>query len=77
MKIHLSERVSDPRLLCAVTSQQVALTIVSIDRRQDAATVAVRRRDTITAGGRRETVDSNQTLQLARTPGGWVVVTIR
>ena len=61
----------------AVTSQQVALTVVSIDRRRDDATVVVKRRDTITVGGRRQTVDSDQTLVLTRTPGGWVVVTIR
>jgi hypothetical protein len=61
----------------AVSAQQVALTIVSIDRRRDDATVALKRRDTITVNGRRQTVDSDQTLQLARTPGGWVVVTIR
>ncbi len=61
----------------AVSSQEVALTIVSIDRRRDDATVVVKRRDTINVGGRRQTVDSDQTLILARAPGGWVVVTIR
>jgi len=61
----------------AVTSQQVSLTIVSIDRRRDDASVVIKRRDTIDAGGRRQTVDSDQTLQLTRTAGGWVVVTIR
>ena len=58
----------------AVSSQQVVLTIVSIDRRRDEATVALKRRDTI---DRRQVVDSDQTLQLARTAAGWVVVTIR
>jgi serine/threonine protein kinase len=61
----------------AVSSQHVALTIVSIDRRRDDAVVAIRRRDTIDAGGRTQTVDSAQTLQLTRTPAGWVLVTIR
>jgi hypothetical protein len=61
----------------AVSSQHVALTIVSIDRRRDDAVVAIRRRDTIDAGGRTQTVDSAQTLQLTRTPTGWVLVTIR
>ena len=61
----------------AVTSQQVSLTIASIDRRRDDASVVIKRRDTIDAGGRRQTVDSDQTLQLTRTAGGWVVVTIR
>jgi len=61
----------------AVTSQQVSLTIVSIDRRRDDASVVIKRRDTIDAGGRRQTVDSDQKLELTRTAGGWVVVTIR
>ncbi len=61
----------------AVSSQEVALTIVSIDRRRDDATVAIKRRDTINVGSRRQTVDSDQTLVLTRNPGGWVVVTIR
>ena len=61
----------------AVSSQQVSLSIVSIDRRRDDASVVIKRRDIIDAGGRRQTVDSDQTLQLTRTAGGWVVVTIR
>ena len=61
----------------AVSSQQVSLAIVSIDRHGDEATVVIKRRDTIDAGGRRQVVDSDQTLQLTRTAGGWVVVTIR
>jgi len=61
----------------AVSSQRVALTITSIDRRGDEASVRVKRRDTIEAGGRTQTVDSDQTLQLTRTSAGWVVVAIR
>jgi len=61
----------------AVSSQQVSLNIVSIERHRDDATVVIKRRDTIDAGGRRQVVDSDQTLQLTRTAGGWVVVTIR
>ncbi len=61
----------------AVSSQRVALTITSIDRRGDEASVRVKRRDTIEAGGRTQTVDSDQTLQLTRTSTGWVVVAIR
>ena len=61
----------------AVSSQRVALTITSIDRRGDEASVRLKRRDTIEAGGRTQTVDSDQTLQLARTGAGWVVVAIR
>jgi hypothetical protein len=61
----------------AVSSQRVALTILSIDRHGDDAAATVRRRDTIEIGGRTQTVDTQQTLQLARARGGWVVVAIR
>jgi ketosteroid isomerase-like protein len=61
----------------AVTSQRVDLTIVSIDRRGDEATVVLRRRDTIQAGGRTHTAESRQTIMLARTPAGWKVTDIR
>jgi len=61
----------------AVSSQHVALTILSIDRRGDDATARVQRRDTIDIRGRTQMADSQQTLQLARTRGAWVVVAIR
>jgi hypothetical protein len=61
----------------AVSSQHVAITIVSIDRRGDEASVRVKRRDTIEAGGRTQTLDSDQILQLTRASAGWVVVAIR
>ncbi|HEY6895205.1 MAG TPA: hypothetical protein VI258_13605 [Rhodanobacteraceae bacterium] len=61
----------------AVTSQRVALTIRSIDRRADNALVRVTRRDAIEAGGRTQTVDSEQTLHLARSAAGWVLVGIQ
>jgi serine/threonine protein kinase/ketosteroid isomerase-like protein len=61
----------------AVTSQRVNLSIVSIDRRGDSAIVALKRHDTIQAGGRQQTVDSQQTLRLSRGSGGWVIVEIR
>jgi serine/threonine protein kinase len=61
----------------AVTSQRVDLTILSVDRRGDDATVVLRRRDTIEAGGRQHTSDSQQTMRLARTGGGWKIVEIR
>jgi hypothetical protein len=61
----------------AVTSQRVDLTILSIDRRGDEASVVVRRRDTIQAGGRQQTAESRQTLSLSRTNAGWKVVDIR
>ncbi len=61
----------------AVSSQRVSLTILSIDRRGEEASVALRRRDTIQAGGRQETTESQQTMTLARTGRGWVIVEIR
>jgi hypothetical protein len=61
----------------AVTSQRVDLTIVSIDRRGDEASVVLRRRDTIQAGGRTQTADRGQTIMLTRTPAGWKVTDIR
>ena len=61
----------------AVTSQRVDLTILSIDRRGDEASVVLRRRDTIQAGGRQQTSESRQTMTLARTSAGWKVVDIR
>ena len=61
----------------AVTSQRVDLTILSIDRRGDEASVVLRRRDTILAGGRQQTTESRQTLTLSRTNAGWKVVDIR
>ena len=61
----------------AVTSQRVDLTILSIQRRSDDATVVVRRRDTIQAGGRQQTSESQQTMRLARSGRDWTIVDIR
>jgi ketosteroid isomerase-like protein len=61
----------------AVTSQQVNLTIVSIDRRGDHATVVLRRRDTIQAGGRQQTAERNQVMTLARSGRDWTIDEIR
>jgi hypothetical protein len=61
----------------AVSSQQVNLTILTIDRRGQEATVVVRRRDTIQPGGRPQTAESQQTIRLARTAGAWVILEIR
>lgn len=61
----------------AVESQRVALTILSIDVQGDAAAVVLRRRDTIQAGGREQTTQSQQTMTLARTSGRWVIAEIR
>ena len=61
----------------AVTSQRVALTIVSIEPHGQDATVSVRRRDTIQAGGREQTADSVQTMTLAHAASGWLIRDIR
>ena len=61
----------------AVTSQRVNLTILSIDRRGDEASLVLRRRDIIQAGGREQTAESQQTMTLARTGRGWTIVDIR
>ena len=49
-----------------MTSQRVNLTIASIDRRGDNATVVVQRRDVLEVGGRRQTAESQQVLSLGR-----------
>jgi serine/threonine protein kinase len=61
----------------AVTSQRVSLTILSIDKRGDEASTVLRRRDTIQAGGRQQTSESQQTMTLARAGRGWTIVDIR
>ena len=57
----------------AVTSQRVDVTILAIDRQGQEASVRLRRRDTIQAGGRQQTADSQQTVTLAKTGAGWVI----
>jgi hypothetical protein len=61
----------------AVTSQRVNVTVGSIDRRGDEATVVLRRRDVIQAGGREQTAESQQTLRVVRSGTGWVILDIR
>lgn len=61
----------------AVASQRVNLTILSIDKRGDEASLVLRRRDIIQAGGREHTAESQQTMTLARTGRGWTIVDIR
>ncbi|MGQ0734041.1 MAG: protein kinase domain-containing protein [Acidobacteriota bacterium] len=61
----------------AVTAQQVTLTIAAIERQADRASVIVKRRDVITTGSRQRTVESQQTLSVARTGGAWTIVDIR
>ena len=60
----------------AVSLQQVRLTVLVIDRRGSEATVRLRRRDVVEAGGRRQTTETDQSLTLARTGSGWVIVAI-
>jgi serine/threonine protein kinase len=61
----------------AVTSQRVDLTVLSIDRRGQSASVTLRRRDTIRADGRDYTTESRQMMTLASTNGAWVIVNIQ
>ena len=57
----------------AVASQKVDITVLSVERRAANALVKVRRRDTLTAGGRAQTSDSQQTMTLIRSGAGWVI----
>jgi hypothetical protein len=61
----------------AVTSQRVELTVASLARQGNEATVTVRRRDTIHAGGQQSTRDSQQTMTMARQGTRWIIVSIR
>jgi tetratricopeptide (TPR) repeat protein len=61
----------------AVTSQRVNATILSIDRHGDQATVVLRRRDTIRAGGREQTVERQQSMTLTRAGRDWTILDIR
>jgi len=57
----------------AVASQKVDITVLSIERRASGAAVKVKRRDTLTVGGRSTTSDSQQTMTLGRTSAGWII----
>jgi hypothetical protein len=61
----------------AVTSQRVTLSVISIDYKGDQASAALRRRDEIEAGGRRQATDSKQVLTLSRAGASWVITEIR
>jgi hypothetical protein len=61
----------------AVSKQSVNATILSIDRRGQESTVVLRRRDTIQAGGRQQTTESQQTLTMARAGSAWIITQIR
>jgi hypothetical protein len=56
----------------SVASQQVAITILSIDRKGDNAVVRLRRRDTVMAGGRQQTSEAQQTITLSK-HGNWTI----
>jgi hypothetical protein len=60
-----------------VVSQRVELTILSVGRQNQSATVQVRRRDVIQTGRQQQTAESRQTFALERANGGWVIVEIR
>ena len=60
-----------------VVSQRVELTILSIERQNQGATVQARRRDVIQTGRQQQTAESRQTFALARANGGWVILEIR
>ena len=60
----------------AVTSQKVNITILSIDRKGDRASLQLRRQDIIEAGGRRQSAESRQTMTLAKSNGSWFIVEI-
>jgi serine/threonine protein kinase len=60
----------------AVGSQQVTLTIESIDRQGQEAYVRLRRHDVVELNGRRRMVDNEQVLRLLKSPAGWVILRI-
>jgi len=57
----------------AVSSQQVTLSVISLEQHGQQASVRLRRRDTIRAGGRQQTADSLQTMTFTRAASGWVI----
>jgi serine/threonine protein kinase len=57
----------------AVASQEISMSVVSIEQKGSDASVRVRRRDTIQAGGRQQTTESQQTMTLTRSASGWVI----
>jgi hypothetical protein len=57
----------------AVSSQRVTIMILAIDRRGQEASVRLRRRDTIDAGGRQQTSETQQTMTMTRSGAAWVI----
>jgi hypothetical protein len=61
----------------AVSSQQVNLSVASVDLKGDTAIVVLQRRDVFEVRGRRQTAESRQTLALNRSGSGWVITEIK
>jgi tRNA A-37 threonylcarbamoyl transferase component Bud32/tetratricopeptide (TPR) repeat protein len=59
-----------------VASQDVQVTVQSIDVSGDRATARIARRDTLVIDGRRRTTSSNQLMRFVRAAGGWVLTEI-
>jgi hypothetical protein len=59
-----------------VDSQEVTIRILDLKINGGSATVRLSRGDTIVSAGRRQTQNSQQTLQLNKTSSGWVITEI-
>ena len=57
----------------AVSSQRVAIVILAINRRDQEASVRLQRSDRIEAGGRQQTIDTQQTMTLIRNGAAWTI----
>jgi hypothetical protein len=53
--------------------QRVNVTILSIERTGSDAIVRVHRHDQVTARGRGQTADIDQTLTMVKSPQGWII----
>jgi hypothetical protein len=56
-----------------VDSQEVTIRVESLNIDGRVATVRIVRQDTLVFGGRRQTQNTTQTLQLEKTASGWVI----
>jgi len=57
----------------AVSAHEVDLDVIRLDVRGSRADVRVRRRDTVTVNGGRQSAESDQTISLELSPTGWVI----
>jgi hypothetical protein len=57
----------------AVSSQRVAITILTVNRKDQEASVRLKRSDTIDAAGRQQTIDTQQTMTLIRSGPAWII----